>query len=101
MHGNAQAKAITTLLSSSGRISHLTIQLNNMNVSKDSIGYLGFSSFNDSIYNMSASGRSIGYLSLLGNNALLYQNRPTVFFNYSYSLSGGAPITGSYDRVMF
>ncbi len=35
------------------------------------------------------------------NNALLYQNRPTVFFNYSYSLSGGAPITGSYDRVMF
>ena len=35
------------------------------------------------------------------NNALVYRNHPTVFFNYSYSMSGRAATAGSYDTVMF
>jgi thermopsin len=35
------------------------------------------------------------------NNATVYKNHPTVFFNYSYSVSGGPAVSASYDTVMF
>ncbi len=35
------------------------------------------------------------------NNATLYHNRPTVYENYSVTLSNGSTYSGSYDRIVF
>ena len=35
------------------------------------------------------------------NNATVYNNHPAMFFNYSYRISGGPLVSGSYDRVLF
>ncbi len=35
------------------------------------------------------------------NNASVFDNRPAVFFNYTYSVGGGPLVSGSYDTVLF